>query len=135
MIHTTRRRLLGAATLAGLSMPAILRAQGKDPIRIGSALPLTGSQAGYGKDFDTSMRMGAKAVNAAGGIAGRQVEVGDFFDRRGLLHVVFGGRGAGRFDGFVFVVALLGLDQKIDQLGDLARLDVHPHRLGIYAAR
>jgi branched-chain amino acid transport system substrate-binding protein len=75
MLHTTRRKILGTAALAGLSLPAILRAQGKEPIRIGSALPLTGSQAGYGKDFDTSMRMGAKAVNAAGGIAGRPVEI------------------------------------------------------------
>ena len=75
MSHTTRRALLGTATLAGLSGPAILRAQGKEPIRIGSALPLTGSQAGYGKDFDSSMRMGAKDVNDAGGIAGRPVEI------------------------------------------------------------
>ena len=75
MLYTTRRTLLGAATLAGLSMPAIVSAQGKEPIKIGSGLPLTGSQAGYGKDFDTSMRMGAKDVNDAGGIAGRPVEI------------------------------------------------------------
>jgi len=75
MIRTTRRGLLGAATLTSLGLPAISRAQGKEPIKIGSALPLTGSQAGYGKDFDTSMRMGAKDVNAAGGAAGRMVEI------------------------------------------------------------
>ncbi len=75
MLRTTRRGLLGAATLSSLSLPAILRAQGKEPIKIGSALPLTGSQAGYGKDFDTSMRMGAKDVNAAGGAAGRMMEI------------------------------------------------------------
>ena len=75
MLFTTRRTVLGAATLAGLSMPAIPRAQGKEPIKIGNALPLTGSQAGYGKDFDASMRMGAKDVNDAGGIAGRPVEI------------------------------------------------------------
>jgi branched-chain amino acid transport system substrate-binding protein len=75
MPRTTRRTLLGSATLAGLSLPAILRAQGKEPIRLGSALPLTGSQAGYGKDFDSSMRMGAKDVNDSGGIAGRPVEI------------------------------------------------------------
>jgi branched-chain amino acid transport system substrate-binding protein len=75
MPRTTRRTLLGSATLAGLSLPAILRAQSKEPIRLGSALPLTGSQAGYGKDFDSSMRMGAKDVNDAGGIAGRPVEI------------------------------------------------------------
>jgi branched-chain amino acid transport system substrate-binding protein len=75
MLYTTRRKVLGAATLAGLSLPSIIRAQGKEPIKIGNALPLTGSQAGYGKDFDTSMRMGAKDVNDAGGIAGRPVEI------------------------------------------------------------
>jgi branched-chain amino acid transport system substrate-binding protein len=75
MLFTTRRKVIGAAALTGLSLPAILRAQGKEPIKIGSALPLTGSQAGYGKDFDTSMRMGAKDVNDAGGIAGRPVEI------------------------------------------------------------
>jgi branched-chain amino acid transport system substrate-binding protein len=75
MPYATRRTLLGTAALAGLSLPAILRAQGKEPIKIGNALPLTGSQAGYGKDFDVSMRMGAKDVNDAGGIAGRMVEI------------------------------------------------------------
>jgi branched-chain amino acid transport system substrate-binding protein len=75
MLYTTRRKVLGAATLASLCLPAIIRAQGKEPIKIGNALPLTGSQAGYGKDFDTSMRMGAKDVNDAGGIAGRTVEI------------------------------------------------------------
>jgi branched-chain amino acid transport system substrate-binding protein len=75
MLYTTRRTILGAATLAGLSLPSIIRAQDKEPIKIGSALPLTGSQAGYGKDFDTSMRMGAADVNAAGGVNGRKVEI------------------------------------------------------------
>jgi branched-chain amino acid transport system substrate-binding protein len=75
MLHTTRRKVLGTATLAGLGLPSIIRAQGKEPIKIGNALPLTGSQAGYGKDFDTSMRMGAKDVNDMGGIAGRPVEI------------------------------------------------------------
>ena len=72
MLHATRRTILGAAAL---SLPAIVRAQGKEPIKIGNALPLTGSQAGYGKDFDTGMRMAAKDVNDAGGIAGRPVEI------------------------------------------------------------
>jgi branched-chain amino acid transport system substrate-binding protein len=75
MLFTTRRKVLGAAALTGLGLPAILRAQGKEPIKIGSALPLTGSQAGYGKDFDTSMRMAAKDVNDAGGVAGRMMEI------------------------------------------------------------
>ena len=72
MLLTSRRTVLGATALA---MPSIVRAQAREPIKIGNALPLTGSQAGYGKDFDTGMRMGAKDVNDAGGIAGRPVEI------------------------------------------------------------
>jgi branched-chain amino acid transport system substrate-binding protein len=75
MRSTTRRVILGTAAMSGLAMPSILRAQGKEPLKIGNALPLTGSQAGYGKDFDTGMRMGAKDVNDMGGIAGRPVEI------------------------------------------------------------
>ena len=75
MTWTTRRTILGSAAFAGLSMPSILRAQAKEPLKIGNALPLTGSQAGYGKDFDTGMRMGAADVNAAGGIDGHPAEL------------------------------------------------------------
>ncbi|MGE0223432.1 MAG: ABC transporter substrate-binding protein [Acetobacteraceae bacterium] len=70
-----RRQMLIAAATTGLAMPAIVRAQAKEPIRLGTALPLTGSQAGYGADFLTGMRMGAKDVTDAGGIAGRPVEI------------------------------------------------------------
>jgi branched-chain amino acid transport system substrate-binding protein len=69
-----RRQLLGAAALAGLAAPAILRAQPKEPLKIGNALPLTGSQAGYGNDFMLGTRMAVKDVNDSGGIVGRQVE-------------------------------------------------------------
>ena len=72
MLFTRRHTVLSAAALA---LPSIVRAQAKEPVKIGNALPLTGSQAGYGKDFDTGMRMGAKAVNDAGGILGRPVEI------------------------------------------------------------
>jgi branched-chain amino acid transport system substrate-binding protein len=75
MIRTTRRTLLGAATLTGLGMPFVAKAQDKEPLKIGNALPLTGSQAGYGNDFATAMRMAAKDVTAAGGILGRPVEI------------------------------------------------------------
>jgi len=75
MTRTTRRTLLGAATFSGLGLPFIARAQDKEPLKIGNALPLTGSQAGYGNDFATAMRMAAKDVTAAGGIIGRPVEI------------------------------------------------------------
>jgi branched-chain amino acid transport system substrate-binding protein len=44
-------------------------------LKIGNALPLTGAQAGYGKDFATGMQMAAADVNAQGGITGRKVEL------------------------------------------------------------
>jgi len=69
-----RRQLLGAAALTGLAAPAILRAQPKEPLKIGNALPLTGSQAGYGNDFMLGTRMAVKDVNDSGGIVGRPVE-------------------------------------------------------------
>lgn len=70
-----RRHVLGGAAALGLTAPAVLRAQGKEPIKIGNAMPLTGSQAGYGNDFIQSMRMAIKDVNDAGGIAGRPAEL------------------------------------------------------------
>ena len=70
-----RRYMLAGAT-AVLATPSIVRAQTADPIRLGTAMPLTGSQAGYGADFLTGMRMAVKDVNAQGGFAGRQMPNG-----------------------------------------------------------
>ncbi len=70
-----RRHVLGGAAAAALTSPLAAGAQSKEPIKIGSALPLTGSQAGYGNDFATGTRMAVKDVNDAGGIAGRPVEL------------------------------------------------------------
>jgi branched-chain amino acid transport system substrate-binding protein len=74
-IHLSRRHLLGSAAFAGLAAPSILRAQTKEPLKIGNALPLTGSQAGYGNDFLIGTKMGVTDVNAQGGIVGRPVEL------------------------------------------------------------
>lgn len=72
----SRRHLLAGAAVSSLAMPAIVRAQSsKEPIRLATAMPLTGSQAGYGADFVTGMRMAMKDVNDAGGVAGRPVEI------------------------------------------------------------
>jgi branched-chain amino acid transport system substrate-binding protein len=68
----SRRLLLAGAALAA---PAIRRAHAAEPLKIGNALPLTGSQAGYGSDFLIGTKMGVTDVNAAGGIAGRTVEL------------------------------------------------------------
>ena len=40
-----------AGAAAGLSFPAVLRAQSKDPIRIGFPLPLTGTFAAIAADL------------------------------------------------------------------------------------
>ena len=70
-----RRELLAGAAITSLAMPALVRAQSKEPIRLATAMPLTGSQAGYGADFVMAMRMAAKDVNDKGGIAGQPVEI------------------------------------------------------------
>jgi branched-chain amino acid transport system substrate-binding protein len=74
MPYLSRRHLL-TTSAAVLAAPSIVRAQAKDPIRIGNTMPLTGSQAGYGNDFVLGMRMAVKDVNDAGGIVGRPVEL------------------------------------------------------------
>lgn len=74
--HDRRKVLaMGGATLA---MPLIARsafAQGKEPLKVGVTLPLTGSQAGYGVDFATGMRQAMADINAAGGVEGRPIEL------------------------------------------------------------
>src|SRR3989441_8512868 len=64
----------GAGT-AALAFPAVLRAQGKDPIRIGSPLPLTGPFGPLAADQQRGAQLGADELNAKGGILGRKVEV------------------------------------------------------------
>jgi branched-chain amino acid transport system substrate-binding protein len=69
------RRTILAGAAASLTAPYIVRAADKEPLKIGSSLPLTGSQAGYGNDFATGWRMAVKDVNDAGGVTGRQLEL------------------------------------------------------------
>jgi branched-chain amino acid transport system substrate-binding protein len=73
-----RRRFMQGAAAAGIAAPylgASARAQGKEPLKIGVTLPLTGSQAGYGVDFVTGMRQALKDINDAGGVEGRSLEL------------------------------------------------------------
>jgi branched-chain amino acid transport system substrate-binding protein len=76
--HIIRRRALmqgaGAIGLAG-TFAGHAAAQGREPLKLGITEPLTGSEAGYGADFVTSMHMAAKDVNDAGGINGRPLEL------------------------------------------------------------
>ena len=64
----------GAAATA-LAFPAIIRAQGKDPIRIGCPLPLSGTLAALAKDMQQGAQLAEAELNAKGGILGRKVEV------------------------------------------------------------
>jgi branched-chain amino acid transport system substrate-binding protein len=73
----TRRRFvetLGAA--AGLvAAPAVLRAQGEGAFRVGALCPVTGSGGPFGSGMQKMISAVAEAVNAAGGAAGRKIEV------------------------------------------------------------
>ena len=76
--HSIARRTLlqgtGGLGLAG-AFAGRAMAQGKEPLKLGITEPLTGSEAGYGADFVTVMRMAAKDVNDAGGINGHPLEL------------------------------------------------------------
>lgn len=64
-----------AAGAAALSCPAILRAQGKDALRIGFPLPLTGPFAALAADQQRGATLAMEELNAQGGVLGRKVEV------------------------------------------------------------
>jgi branched-chain amino acid transport system substrate-binding protein len=64
-----------AAGAAALSFPAVLRAQSKDPLRIGCPLPLTGPFAALAADMQRGAQLAEEQLNAKGGVMGRKVEV------------------------------------------------------------
>ncbi len=72
----TRRQALGtgAAGLGILAAPAILRAQ-DGPISVGSLTPNTGGGGPFGPNITASHKRVADAVNAMGGVLGRQIEL------------------------------------------------------------
>lgn len=74
----TRRMLLkgaaGATALAGLGMPAIVKAQ-SDVIRIGHLTPVTGFLGPLGEFAQMGVKLTAEEINAAGGVLGRKVEL------------------------------------------------------------
>ena len=61
--------------LAGMTTAAAPAAAQGNPIKIGAILPLTGSGASYGVWMKGGAEMAAEEINAAGGIAGRKLEV------------------------------------------------------------
>jgi branched-chain amino acid transport system substrate-binding protein len=74
---TNRRTFLmtGLAASAGLAFPAIIRAQSKDPLRIGFPLPLTGTFAAIAADMQRGAQLAMEELNAKGGVMGRKLEV------------------------------------------------------------
>src|SRR2546422_335606 len=77
MTTMTRRQLLQAAGAAGLVLgaPAILSAQSKEPIPIGTLCPLTGAGGSYGPDMQRSVVAVVERINKAGGITGRPIQL------------------------------------------------------------
>ncbi|AZO20471.1 ABC transporter substrate-binding protein [Mesorhizobium sp. M1E.F.Ca.ET.045.02.1.1] len=76
---TRRTALKGMAAGAGLALaPGFVRysqAQSSAPIRIGFQLHRTGIGAAYGRWYDKTSAAAVKAINGAGGINGRKVEL------------------------------------------------------------
>src|SRR5207248_10188264 len=75
----TRRGLLkaagGIALMSGISAPAILRAQTTDVIKIGHLTPRTGFLGPLGEYAVMAADLAVEEINAAGGMAGRKVEL------------------------------------------------------------
>src|SRR5258706_13002862 len=76
MTTMTRRELLKASGTAGLvlSAPALLSAQSKEPIPIGTLCPLTGAGGSYGPDMQKSVVAVVARINRAGGVKRRAVQ-------------------------------------------------------------
>ncbi|PYM50385.1 MAG: ABC transporter substrate-binding protein, partial [Candidatus Rokuibacteriota bacterium] len=64
-----------SAAVATAAFPAVLRAQGGDPIRIGCPLPLTGPFAALAADMQRGAQLAVDELNAKGGVMSRKVEV------------------------------------------------------------
>jgi branched-chain amino acid transport system substrate-binding protein len=72
-----RRAFLGTATAgaAALAFPAVLRAQTRDPVKIGFPIPLTGPFGAIAEDMQRGATLAMEQVNARGGVLGRKLEV------------------------------------------------------------
>ncbi|MGO4174046.1 ABC transporter substrate-binding protein [Bosea sp. TAF32] len=74
---TNRRQFIGTlgAASALIAAPSVLRAQSQGLFRIGALCPVTGAGAPYGSGMQKMIIAAAEIVNAAGGAAGRKIEV------------------------------------------------------------
>lgn len=65
-----------SALIAGMAMfSADMHAQAKDTLKVGVALPLTGSGAGFGNDLLKGAQWAVDDINAKGGVNGKHLEV------------------------------------------------------------
>lgn len=69
-LQPTRRLLLGGVAVTALTRAASAQ---NAPVRLGALVPLTGSAGVYGQPMAKMVRAVVDAVNAAGGINGRQI--------------------------------------------------------------
>jgi branched-chain amino acid transport system substrate-binding protein len=101
-----RRQFLVTAASGALivtGFPAIARAQ--DAIRIGTLMPLTGGGGVYGPDMQRAVVLEAEAINKAGGVLGRPIQL---FNEDSQTNPDAGVRGARKLIDVNRVVAVLG---------------------------
>src|SRR5207244_1092127 len=76
--NLSRRTLIkgaaGSALIAGVGMPAIVKAQA-DAIRIGHLTPLTGFLGPLGEYAVMGVKLAAEEINASGGVLGRNIDL------------------------------------------------------------
>jgi branched-chain amino acid transport system substrate-binding protein len=75
---TSRQALWGAVLAGGLAVvPGTAHAQSApgEPYRIGIILPMTGTTADYGADFDRGAMLAEEEINAAGGVGGHPLRL------------------------------------------------------------
>jgi branched-chain amino acid transport system substrate-binding protein len=70
-----RRRVLGVAALALCAAASQVQAQAPEPIRIGAFLSVTGPAAFLGEPEQRTLEMYVERINAAGGVAGRKLQL------------------------------------------------------------
>jgi branched-chain amino acid transport system substrate-binding protein len=74
---SNRRRMLALSALimSGAAFSSAVLAQGKEILKFGLAMPLSGSQALYGADQVKAAQWAVADINAKGGVNGKQLEM------------------------------------------------------------
>ncbi|MEP7207705.1 MAG: ABC transporter substrate-binding protein, partial [Casimicrobiaceae bacterium] len=75
--NLNRRRVLatGAGAVALAALPRFVFAQSSGTLRIGSLCPVSGGGSSYGSGMQKAIEIALAEVNAAGGAAGRKLEL------------------------------------------------------------